>query len=70
MKKGFTLIELLAVIVILSVISLIATPITNDMQRAWLIFENGTLQYGKLVYNADYKYGIRPVITISKIIIG
>ena len=31
MKKGFTLIELLAVIVILAIIALIATPIVIDI---------------------------------------
>ena len=31
MKKGFTLIELLAVIVILAIIALIATPIVLDI---------------------------------------
>ena len=31
MKKGFTLVELLAIIVILGIIAIIATPIINDL---------------------------------------
>ena len=33
MKKGFTLIELLAVIIILSVISVITIPVVNNLIR-------------------------------------
>ena len=37
-KKGFTLIELLAVIVILAIIALIATPIIlNMIIRCWIV---------------------------------
>ena len=54
-KKGFTLIELLAVIVILAIIALIATPIIvgviNDAKKnAFKDTAYGIIEAGKLYY--------------------
>ena len=54
-KKGFTLIELLAVIVILAVVSLIATPIVLNLvekarKGAFARSAEGVLKSGKLYY--------------------
>jgi len=53
MKKGFTLIELLAVIVILAIIALIATPIVlNIIEESK---ENSSLRSAEMYLNAvDY----------------
>ena len=42
MKKGFTLIELLAVIVILAIIALIATPIEEEIELPKLSINKNT----------------------------
>ena len=50
MKKGFTLIELLAVIVILAIISLIATPIVLNIINETK--ESATLRSAEFYMNA------------------
>ena len=68
MKKGFTLIELLAVIVILAIIALIATPIILG------IINNATMQskertselIGEAILNAYTSYSLKqPSVTID-----
>ena len=55
MKKGFTLIELLAVIVILAIISLIATPIVlNIIENA----EESTMLSNAQLYLDPVEYSI------------
>ena len=59
MKKGFTLIELLAVIVILAVIALIATPvimnaISNAKQGAWKDAAYGIIKATENVYAKNF----------------
>ena len=73
MKKGFTLIELLAVIVILAIIALIATPIIlgiiEDARKgasesaAQLIVDNVELAYSTAYINAG---GKQPTLTQIK----
>lgn len=59
-KKGFTLIELLGVIVILAVISLIATPvIINIIQNAKESSNQRSVElYAKAIMNAYIEYGM------------
>ena len=58
-KKGFTLIELLAVIVILAIIALIATPIIVDVindakKNAFKDTAYGIIEAGKLYYAGEF----------------
>ena len=57
MKKGFTLIELLAVIVVLAIISLIATPIVlNIIENSQTVADERSLeQYAKVMQTAYYE---------------
>lgn len=59
-KKGFTLIELLAVIIILAIIALIATPIVmNVINRAQKGADLRSVEaYGKAAESAYYQYQI------------
>ena len=59
-KKGFTLIELLAVIIILAIIALIATPIViNVINRAQEGADLRSVEaYGKGLESAYYQYAI------------
>ena len=57
-KKGFTLIELLAVIVVLAIIALIATPIVmNTIKKAQEGADARSVEaYGKELESAYYQY--------------
>lgn len=60
MKKGFTLIELLGVIVILAIISLVATPVMiNIIQNAKESSNQRSVElYAKAIMNAYVEYGM------------
>ena len=67
-KKGFTLIELLAVIVILAIIALIATPvimnaISNAKQGAWKDAAYGIIKATENVYAKGFSETTDPVDT-------
>ena len=70
MKKGFTLIELLAVIVILAIVALIATPIVLDVignakDKANMASSYGIIDTAKLYYIENkFKDGVVPSTNI------
>lgn len=59
-KKGFTLIELLAVIVVLAIIALIATPIVmNTIKKSQEGADARSVEaYGKAVESSYYRYAL------------
>jgi len=70
MKKGFTLIELLAVIVILAIIALIATPlilnvIDNSKKGAFKNTAYGIIEAGELSYVDEVLKGNKEEITYT-----
>lgn len=59
-KKGFTLIELLAVIVVLAIIALIATPIVmNTIKKSQNGADARSVEaYGKAIESSYYQYAL------------
>ena len=59
-KKGFTLIELLAVIVVLAIIALIATPIVmNTIKKSQEGADARSVEaYGKAIESSYYQYAL------------
>jgi type IV pilus assembly protein PilA len=70
MKKGFTLIELLAVIVILSIIALISTPIIiglidNARKESFKSSAYGIVKSGEIFHSQDLLDGITEEVTFT-----
>ncbi len=76
MKKGFTLIELLAVIVILSIVSLIATPIAinviDESKTATCTYNKGIIERSAELYvrsgKATFVDGISKRVTLQELV--
>ncbi|MGE5455741.1 MAG: prepilin-type N-terminal cleavage/methylation domain-containing protein, partial [Ignavibacteriales bacterium] len=69
-SKGFTLIELLAVIVILAIIALIATPIIiglidNTRKESFKDSAYGIVKAGEISYSKDLLDGINGEVTFT-----
>lgn len=78
MKKGFTLIELLAVVIVLAVISVVATPIIIDVvedakasankSSVYGIIDSAKLYYAESMLDKDKQYNVENINNIYDLV--